>query len=71
MSQSTRGVPVVHDAIEEEFDRLASRLAEDVDLELEGIYRRADQRLVEIFGYAVAQGAPAELRLEHLNEGLG
>lgn len=39
----------MYDAIEEEFDLLASRLAEDVDLELEGIYRRADQRLEEVF----------------------
>ena len=71
MLQSTRGVPVVYDAIEEEFDRLASRLAEDVDLKLEDIYRRADQRLEEVFAHAVGQGVPVELRLELLNEVLG
>lgn len=56
------------DDAEEELARLASRLGDDGDLELEDIYRRADQRVEEVFGYAAAQGVPAELRLEQLGK---
>jgi hypothetical protein len=71
MSATTHSTPGAHDVIEEEFDRLASRLAEEADLEFEEICRRANQRLEEVFGYAVAQGVPMELRLEQLGERLG
>lgn len=71
MIQGTRGVPAAYDATEEEFDRLASRLAEEVDLRLEDIYTRADQRLEEVFARAADGGGPIKLRLEYLTEVLG
>ena len=71
MSAITHSIPGAYDAIEEEFDRLASRLADDAEMELEEICGRANQRLEEVFGYAVAQGVPVELRLEQLGERLG
>jgi len=71
MSEIKRSAPGAYDAAaEEELTRLASRLSDDADLELEDVYRRANQRLEEDFGYAVAQGVPAELRLEQLGDDL-
>lgn len=71
MQATAHGIPGAHDdAIEEDFERLTSRLAEDADLEFEEICMRANRRLEEVFGYAIAQGVPAKLRLEQLGERL-
>ena len=70
MSETVHSIPGTHDPIESELDRLASRLAEEADLELEEICRRANQRLEEAFGYALTQDVPVELRLEQLDERL-
>jgi hypothetical protein len=67
MLATTHPIPDARDAtIEEDFDRLASRLAEEAELEFEEICRRANHRLEEVFGYAIDQGGPVELRLEQL-----
>ena len=60
MSSITQSIPGAGDAtLEEELERLASRPAEQADLQLE-----------EILGNAVAKGEPVELRLEQLGERL-
>jgi hypothetical protein len=65
------GIPGARDAtIEEDFDRLGSRLAEEADLGFEEICGRATRSLEEVFGYAIARGVPAERRLEQLAQGL-
>lgn len=71
MSQSTRGIRGGHDAAEEEAQRLASRITDDTEPELEDLFDRANQRLEEVFGYALAQDAPEELRLKRSDDRLG
>ena len=71
MSMITQSIPGAYDAtLEEEFDRVASRLSEQADLQLEGMCRRATVRLEEVLGNAVAKGVPVVLRLEQLGERL-
>ena len=58
MSQSTRGIRGALDAAEEEAQRLASRITDDTESELEDLFDHANRRLEEIFGYVLAQNAP-------------
>jgi hypothetical protein len=71
MVQSTRGTRGGHDAAEEEANRLASRITDDTEPELEDLFDRANQRLEEIFGYALAQNVPEELRLKQSDDRIG
>lgn len=71
MSRSTRGIRGGRDAAEEEARRLASRITDDTGTELEDLFGRANRRLEEVFGYALAQNVPEELRLEQSDGGIG
>lgn len=70
MSESTRGISGAHDAAQEAH-RLASRLTDVTELEHEDICNRANRRPEEVFGYALAQSVPEELRLEQREERAG
>ena len=73
MSQSTRGIRDGHDAAEEEAQRLASRITDDTEPEFEDLFDRANRRLEEVFGYALALGpeVPEELRPERPDGKIG
>lgn len=71
MSQGTNGIRGGHGAAEEEAHRLASRITDDTEPELEDLCDRTNRGLEKVFGYALAQNVPEEPRPERPDGRIG